>query len=116
MNQDEARQKLLNIPHVVERLIRWLDPGSLLNLVHSKILTREVLRKSLTLRAWKDFIEYLELGWDEMDWDDFEEVQSTTCNSPVTVQVKPEKLDLNGLIEVQFLNSGCRSRSFFRFF
>ena len=75
MNQEEARQKLLNIPHVVERLIMWLDPGSLLNLVHSKILGNEVLRKSLTLRTWKDFIEHL--GRDEV-WgglDVFEEVQ-----------------------------------------
>ena len=60
MNRDEARQKLLNIPHVVERLIMWLDPRSLLNLVHSKILSEEVLRKSLTLRVWKDFIEHKE--------------------------------------------------------
>ena len=88
MNQDEARQKLLNIPHVVERLIMWLDPGSLLNLVHSKILSREVLRKSLTLRVWKDFIEHIESDevWSGLDF--FEEVQEAKKLTEILKLVK----------------------------
>ena len=103
MNRDEARQKLLNIPHVVERLIMWLDPGSLLNLVHSKILSKEVLRKSLTLRVWKDFIEHIARDDDGL----YPEVQEVRILTEILKLVKLPDPNNHLMTLLHFVSSEC---------
>ena len=103
MNQDEARQKLLNIPHVVERLIMWLDPGSLLNLVHSKILSEEVLRKSLTLKAWKDFIEHIAHDYDGL----YPEVQEVKILTEILKLLKLPDPNNHLMTLLHFVSSEC---------
>ena len=46
---------------VMEELILMLEPESLLHLIHSEILSKKVLQKSLTVRAWKEIIKHIEL-------------------------------------------------------
>ena len=103
MNQDDAGQKLLNIPHVVERLIMWLDPGSLLNLVHSKILSEEVLRKSLTLRAWKDFIEHIAHDYDGL----YPEVQEVKILTEILKLLKLPDPNTHLMTLLHFVSSEC---------
>ena len=63
MNHSKVQLKVFNNSVVMEELISMLDPESLLHLIHSEILSKEVLQKSLTVRAWKDIIKHIKLDW-----------------------------------------------------
>ena len=53
MEESEARQKVFNIPEVVEILISFHDPVSILHLVQSPMMVnKETLQKSLSSKAW----------------------------------------------------------------
>ena len=49
----EAQQKVFNIPEVVEILISFLDPASILHLAQSEVIKKETLKRSISSKAWK---------------------------------------------------------------
>ena len=56
MDQCEAKDKFMNIPELIERLISFLDPLSALSLLQSKVIDKKILQKSLSCEAWKKLI------------------------------------------------------------
>ena len=62
-----------NIPEVVEKLISLLDPASTWGLVQSGLLSKEILQKSLTSKAWHKIIK--PISYDEYGVMEIEEVK-----------------------------------------
>ena len=51
MEQSEARQKFLNFPELIKRLISSLDIESTLHLAQSQVVEKETLQKSLSSKG-----------------------------------------------------------------
>ena len=51
-----AEVKFWNTPELAENLLSLLDPVSVLGLVQSKVLDKQILQKSLSLTAWNQLI------------------------------------------------------------
>ena len=56
MDLEESRQKLLNTPERVERILLFLDPSSVLQLAESELVKEVVLRKGLSLQVWSGLV------------------------------------------------------------
>ena len=54
---EESRHKLLNTPELVERLLLFLDPSSILQLAESKLVEEVILRKGLSLLVWSGLVK-----------------------------------------------------------
>ena len=52
----DATKKFWTIPELGERLVLFLDPLSLLHLLHSNVMDKEILQKCLTSKAWSELI------------------------------------------------------------
>ena len=57
MDLEESRQKLLNTPELVERVLLFLDPSSILQLAESKLVKKKILRKGLSLQVWSGLVK-----------------------------------------------------------
>ena len=57
MDLEESRQKLLNTPELVERVLLFLDPSSILQLAESKLVKKKILRKGLSLQVWSGIVK-----------------------------------------------------------
>ena len=66
MEEIQADQKLWNIPEVVERLFSLLDPASALCLVQSRLLSKDILQKSLSSKAWREIIKRISRDENDM--------------------------------------------------
>ena len=53
----EAQQTVFNIPEVVEILISFLDPASILHLAQSHAIKKETLKRSLSSKGWNTRIK-----------------------------------------------------------
>ena len=73
MEEMPADQKLWHIPEVVERMLSLLDPASALCLVQSGLLSKDILQKSLSCRAWREIIK--RISRDENEMSETEEVR-----------------------------------------
>ena len=51
-----AEVKFWNTPELAEKLLSLLDPASVVGLVQSKVLEKQILQKSLSLTAWNRLI------------------------------------------------------------
>ena len=75
----DPTKKFWTIPELGEKLIAHLDPLSLLHLVQSDVMGKEVLQKSLTFKAWSELIrrssvvEYFGTKWEFLLPESFEE-------------------------------------------
>ena len=75
----DPTKKFWTIPELGEKLIAYLDPLSLLHLVQSDVMGKEVLQKSLTFKAWSELIrrssvvEYFGTKWEFLLPERFEE-------------------------------------------
>ena len=72
-----ATKKFWTIPVVLERLVLFLDPASLLHLAQSNVMDKEILQNSLTSKAWSKLVRHsslsLKLEFEEIG--EFEEKQ-----------------------------------------
>ena len=57
MDLEESRQKLLNTPELVERILLFLDPSSILQLAESELVKEVILRKGLSLLVWSGLVK-----------------------------------------------------------
>ena len=57
MDLEESRHKLLNTPELVERVLLFLDPSSILQLAESKLVKKKILRKGLSLQVWSGLVK-----------------------------------------------------------
>ena len=57
MDLEESRQKLLNTPELVERVLLFLDPSSILQLAESKLVKKKILRKGLSLQVCSGLVK-----------------------------------------------------------
>ena len=53
-----AKEKLWKIPELVERLASMLDPRSVLYLIQSSVIDKDILQKSLSSKAWSRLIKH----------------------------------------------------------
>ena len=51
-----ATKKFWTLPELGEKLISFLDPLSALHLMHSDLMDKEILKKSLTSKAWGELV------------------------------------------------------------
>ena len=58
MGLEESRQKLLNTPELVERVLLFLDPSSILQLAESELVKKKILRKGLSLQVWSGLVKH----------------------------------------------------------
>ena len=66
MDQCEAKDKFMNIPELIERLISFLDPLSALRLLQSKVIDKKILQKSFSCEAWKKLIRQSSYGGERL--------------------------------------------------
>ena len=62
MEQPKAMHKFLNLPELIEKLILLLDPLSVLCLLESDVIEKEILQKSLSCEAWNKLIRVSSYG------------------------------------------------------
>ena len=53
-----AKEKLWKFPELVERLASMLDPRSVLYLIQSSVVDKDILQKSLSSKAWSRLIKH----------------------------------------------------------
>ena len=56
MDQPDAVLRFLKLPELIERLVSFLNPRSTLHLLQSRVMDKETLQKSLSLKAWTQLI------------------------------------------------------------
>ena len=52
MDQPDAVLRFLKLPELIEKLVSFLNPRSTLHLLQSRVMDKETLQKSLSLKAW----------------------------------------------------------------
>ena len=57
MDLEKSKQKVLNTPELVERLLLFMNPSSILQLTKSGVVEKKVLRKGLSLKVWRGLVK-----------------------------------------------------------
>ena len=57
MDLETSKQKVLNTPELVERLLLSMNPTSILQLTKSRVVEKKILQKGLSLKVWRGLVK-----------------------------------------------------------